>query len=186
MQEGTSALGYTAVAKPRVPRSAAAVRPWNTEALPRLPLLPEIDAIPQAPAKKKTLPRARAIPRPHMKISFRAIMLFFIAIALLSFLVYSHMQLSQIQRTNQELHVRLTTLRRQEAQLKNQFESSVRLSEIEQYATAELGMVKPGPDQIVYIDLGGEDHAVIIEQKTWWQSIRDTLSSALVTARDNF
>ena len=183
MQEGTSALSLTAVAPPRVlppPRAARAVtRPLRAPGIP----MPETRAVPGAPAKRgnPARSRTRAIERPHMKLDFRTVARFGIAVTILMFIVYGNMQLSQLQRENQKMKVELTLLQRQENQLRGQFENTVQLSEVERYAVSELGMVKPDASQILYIDLGGEDHAEVIEQKSFWQSIQDMLSSAMVT-----
>lgn len=200
MVEGTSVLNMTAVAHPRIQpkpraraeRGLAPAHPrtadYSRTAVPERIALPKEKTVslPKEQTRKKVKTTSKVIERPYMKLSFRMVALYTAAVALLMVIVYSNMQLSQIQKNNAQLRAELAALQRQESGLRNQIENNMQLSEVERYAKSELGMVKPDADQIIYIDLAGEDHAEVIEQKTFWETISEMFSSALVQAGEFF
>ena len=82
----------------------------------------------------------------------------------------------------QEQKKQLSTLQKENEQLKVSIENSLNLSNIEKVATEELGMQKLSSKQTVYITLPKKDYVesasekvVIEEEKTWWEKIADKI-----------
>ena len=82
----------------------------------------------------------------------------------------------------QEQKKQLSTLQKENEQLKVSIENSLNLSNIEKVATEELGMQKLSSKQTVYITLPKKDYVesasekvVIEEAKTWWEKIADKI-----------
>lgn len=173
MYEGTSALPLERpVIRPRLPRETARPAP-RTVTAPRE----------RVQARPVTRTGARVAERPAMKLSFRTVALFICAMALLLFIVYSYMELSQLNRAYLQNAKFLQDLKKDESELTRKVEAGVSLSEVEAYAVGELGMVKPSRDQIVYINLAGEDHAEIIPQKGFWGAVKQlfgTMSTKVI------
>ncbi|MCL2002500.1 MAG: hypothetical protein FWG72_00655 [Oscillospiraceae bacterium] len=114
-----------------------------------------------------------AIARPaSMRLKFRTVALFAGAMAVLLFIVYNQMELSQLSKANQTAVAELQALRREEAALNRRFDAGVSLNEVEAYAVGELGMVKPSKEQIVYIGVPSYDRAEVIRQESFWMSLR--------------
>ena len=61
-----------------------------------------------------------------------------------------------------ELESRLHELEEKQDRLRIAYESAFNLAEVEEYAIGELGMQKPGADQIFYIDTSSPDKAVVV------------------------
>lgn len=82
----------------------------------------------------------------------------------------------------QEQKKQLSTLQKENEQLKVSIENSLNLSNIEKVAKEELGMQKLSSKQTVYITLPKKDYVesasekvVIEEEKTWWEKIADKI-----------
>ena len=73
----------------------------------------------------------------------------------------------------------------EQAKLQIAYESAFNLTEIEEYATAQLGMQKPTADQIYYIDTSSPDKAVIVQQ-TEEDSFVDRVSDFLMGIGEYF
>ena len=176
MIDGTSALKLTAVAKPR-DLSRFDPRPRVRQAALEQPM-PRTAPTPVIPAAKTAeRVRTRAVARPAMRLSASSVLFFVAALALLMFIVHSYMQLSSLNSQNVRVEAEINSLRKQENVLRKQYESVMNFSEIERFATEELGMVMPDPAQIKYVKLSGDDHAEIIEQKTVWDHFKNLFSA---------
>jgi hypothetical protein len=111
-----------------------------------------------------------------MKLRFGTVALFACAMTVLLFIVYSYMELSQLNSACQSGAAELLALQKEENILSRRAEANLSLGEVEAYAIGELGMVKPARDQIVYISFPGEDHAEVVPQKGFWGSVKQLFS----------
>ncbi|MCL2083051.1 MAG: hypothetical protein FWH04_07440 [Oscillospiraceae bacterium] len=118
--------------------------------------------------------------RRYNKISLNKAAIFVVVIGLLLLIVHCCMQHSELSSGNQKMIKELSDLKKEESNLRNYAGQGVSLSEVEQYAITELGMVKPGAEQVLYVDLAGEEKAEIIGERGFWMSMGERLSSALV------
>ncbi len=107
--------------------------------------------------------RAQAIARP--RVSLWAVLGFMTAMFLMFFIVYSQMQLAEIGSAGAKLKSEINTLQKEQTRLLAERDQKIDLKEIERIATQKLGMVKPSADQIIYINLSGEDHAVVLRPR---------------------
>jgi cell division protein FtsL len=158
--EGTSALTLNP------PITAPQRRPVPRPAYPAAAEQPKV----AAPAK-------RIEKNPYMQVSFFTVFLFVAAIAALMFVVYKHMELSQLNDAGRRGAAELTALKREENDLNRRVEAGVSLSEVEAYAVGELGMVKPTGDRIVYIAIPAYDHAEIVQQTGFFGNVRQLFST---------
>jgi hypothetical protein len=160
MNEGTSALTLNPpVAIPRrLPKHKAppTARPGTAE----------------APARAKP-----ATVNPYMKLRFGTVCLFIGAITVLMVVVHSYMQLSQLDDVNRRLSGELTVLKKEETALNRMNQASVSLIEVEKYAVGELGMIKPGRDQVVYIGIQAEDRGETVRHEGFWGNVRQLFST---------
>lgn len=177
MNSGTSALQLTAVAKPR-DLSRFDPRPRVRQAALEQPM-PQTGTLPGSAVRERE--RTRAAARPAMRLQVHTVVLFAAALSLLLMIVYSYMQLSSLNSEQGAMEKELSALQKQENLLRKQYESAMDLRKIERFATEELGMVKPEASQIVYLNLAGRDHAEIIEQKTFWSSVKNLFSTVGVS-----
>jgi cell division protein FtsL len=102
--------------------------------------------------------RARAGARP----SAWTALAFLTAMALMFFIVYSYMRLTELSTEAKALSSEIAGLKKEESALVLEKNGMIDLKEIERIATDQLGMVKPSRAQIIYIDLSGEDHAEVL------------------------
>ena len=147
--QGVAARNYM----PRVPQYAVASNLARFDPRSRVR-----EAAQDLAAQKKA--KAEAAPRIYMRLSPVAFFSFVCAAALLLLIVFSCMQLSVLGIENSRLAKELGALREEEKTLANAETGAVNLSELENYARYELGMVKPDKDHVVYVNLSGKDHGV--------------------------
>ena len=93
-----------------------------------------------------------------------AILGMIVAAVLLVITIMAQSQLMSVSAQSVELQSRLTELKSEQTKLKIAYESAFNLTEIEEYATAHLGMQKPTASQVYYIDTSSPDKAVVIMQ----------------------
>lgn len=113
---------------------------------------------------------ARPISRKGQGISLLTVAGFALAAVMLVLLLMSHIRMTALSDAAAASQTRLTELSEQQHKLQAQYEQAFSLSEVERYATQELGMQKPRASQIVYLDaIGGSDRAEIItpEEEPW-------------------
>lgn len=110
---------------------------------------------------------ARKAPSRAAKISVSpfSVAAFLMAFALLFYIVFSYMNLSVINSTNEAMRKELTKLRNENTQLLKEYENKIMLSDVAARAEA-LGMVKPERAQITYLDLSGQDEAIVVERES--------------------
>ena len=136
--------GYTAPARAR--QAAAAEQAPSVRVLPR----------------PQTRTRTRAQAAPHLSV--RGTLVFLCVTALMLFIVYAYTQMAEMNNASQNLARDISQLQKEGAELLRQKNDLIDLEEIERAAVEDLGMIKPGRSQIIYINLSGEDHAEVIVQ----------------------
>lgn len=87
-----------------------------------------------------------------------------VVMALLVVMINSYVMLSKSTAETVTLRSEISQLRGEEMVLRAK--QTVDLESIEQYATQELGMVSLNSDKVVYLDVSGEDNAVISKNGT--------------------
>ena len=88
---------------------------------------------------------------------------FALAAVLLTACIMGKIYFTQAAAETAELQQQLEELTEEQEKLEIQYESSIDLNEIEEYAETELGMQKPRSDQIRYVNGSAQDKAKIIE-----------------------
>lgn len=187
MNSGTSALKLTAVAKPRE-LARFDPRPRVRQAAVEQPL-PRQGAVSGRPVREAVArpvassQRARTAARPAMRLSATTVVMFVAAVFLMLMIVYSYMELSTLNSFGGKLSDELSVLQKEENVLRGQYDNSMDIAEIERYVTQDLGMIKPDASQITYVKLSGEDHAEVIERKTFWDYVGGLFSTVAVSVK---
>lgn len=139
--------------------------------------------------RQKPLKVVKDIPNGQVKISNeqrkKQIKTTFLVISLFLLLLTISCRNSQIDRNFnhiQEQKRELSTLQKENEQLKVSIENSLNPSVIEKVAREELGMQKLSSKQTVYITLPKRDYVesasekiVIEEEKNWWEKLVDKI-----------
>ena len=99
---------------------------------------------------------------PRMK-SFKIILSSVLAVILLAASVVARIELTKATDKNAELNVKLNELRKENARLQIEYESSINLPELEDYAKNVLGMQKPESERIIEIYVDTSDKAIILK-----------------------
>lgn len=124
---------------------------------------------PQTPAARpkqqtRTRVRTRARAAARTKQSIAPLSLIGVAVAAFVFVIgiMAQIQLFEVSSQNVALQSQLSVLEEDQAKLRISYESAFNLAEIEEYATASLGMQRPSADQIFYIDTSAPDKALVL------------------------
>ncbi len=125
---------------------------------------PERTAPPQTQERTRTATRAQVQARSKQAVYPLAMLGILVAAVLAVIAIMAQIQLFDISSKTVELETRLKELQTEQTKLQIQYEGAFNLTEIERYATGQLGMRKPSADQIYYIDTSSPDRAVIIQQ----------------------
>ena len=91
-----------------------------------------------------------------------SVMSFLVIMGLLFMIVYSYMQISMLNETKNEMQNQISDLEQEHAAMLAGYEQKISLSELEEKAINEFGMVKADQEQVQYIDLSGSDYAVVL------------------------
>ena len=89
---------------------------------------------------------------------------FALAAALMVLLLMEHVKLTAVADMESSLNSELAQLREEETRLLIDYESTFNLTEIEEYARTQLGMVSASNSQRHYLNTGAEDKAVVLKQ----------------------
>lgn len=139
--------------------------------------------------KHKPLKVVKDIPKQQVKISNeqrkKQLKTTFLVIGLFLLLLTISCRNSQIDRNFnqiQEQKKQLSTLQKENEQLKVGIENSLNPSVIEKIAREELGMQKLNAKQTVYIALPKKDYVesasekiILEEEKSWWEELLDKI-----------
>ena len=115
--------------------------------------------------QEDALPQARSHARAKQSVAPAAVLGVLIAAAMFVVAIMAQIQLIGLASERVALEAELLDLQTENARLQIAYESAFNLTEIEEYAVTELGMQKPGADQITYIDTSSPDRAVVINDK---------------------
>ena len=124
------------------------------------------EAVPAARPRPQTEERVRANTKAKPKVS-QPLPLFAIlgtiAVAfVMILLLQSHVKLTELSNEAALFEGKIADLKVKQARLEIDYEKAFDLEEVEAYAMAELGMVKAGNEQIVFINNTLDDKAVIL------------------------
>lgn len=114
---------------------------------------------PQQPVRETKTVKA------HSQVPVASIAGFVAAAALLMLVIFSYVQLYEISAANDQLRRDLANIEAENVEMMNHYTGIVDLNAVELIATSQLGMQRPAQDQIVYVDLGNSDKAVIIDSQ---------------------
>ena len=137
----------------------------------------EYQQLPQEPQQQREVRVVKA----HSQVPVTSIMGFVAAAALLMLVIFSYVRLYEISSANDELRTDLTRIEAENAEMMNHYTGIIDLNAVELIATSQLGMHRPVQDQIVYVDLGNTDKAVIIDSQG-----ENVVSSAANAVVDTF
>lgn len=149
----SGSLAYDFTAQPEFPRE----REWGWPVEDERKVI-----IPAAPRVEERTAR-RPMVRSRQSVSPAAIIGFACAAVLLIFTLMAKIQLTAITDQSVALESTLAELKIEQARLQIEYESAFNLTEIEEYATRELGMQRPREEQIFYLQGSAPDKAVVIE-----------------------
>lgn len=150
----------------------------------------------QAGGYRETAPEVAAqpvaVPRPRvdrharrMRLSLSGALMFIVAFSSVMFIVYTYMQLSEMSAETAKLQKTLTAIKKENAGMLAQMDKQLDLAQLEQ-AAIEMGMVLPDKETIVYLDLSGEDHAVVLEKPGLWDSLMNAFASMSAKVHEYF
>lgn len=113
------------------------------------------------------LPREEAAQPQRAVRTFAPFSVFGIALCfvMIMLVVFGNVQFYEAKSRAAELKSQLYSLQQTQTQLMSKYESRIDLREIEKRAN-ELGLTTPRSEQIIYLDLSGEDNAEIYHEKT--------------------
>lgn len=129
-------------------------------------------------AKIIKMPQKNTRTRPQLTFGhlLRGIAAAAICFVLMSSLIYSQLQLNELNTSLQKVNKQLSNAKSEYIQLQMAAESKISLESVEEYATNVLGMQKLTSDQIEYIRINEGDRVEVSGQSSSasiWQKIAD-------------
>lgn len=155
-------------------------------ALPKQPHpeLPDEQTIRRQPRTVRVKAKAAFSPFVVVGLAMVAVMLFM--------MISAYVRLYEATEEVSALTSTLETLRDEQQVLLTQYESRIDLSRIEQMATLELNMTKPGADQTIYVNLAGPDKAEVITAnkseaaQTIWEAFSESINDLVTDLKAYF
>ena len=142
--------------------------------------------IPAAPRIREQAAAAAKV-KSTQSVSALAIIGYACAAVLLIFTLMAKIQLTEVTDTSAQLEEKLSDLKVAQNRLLINYEKAFNLTEIEEYATKQLGMQRPRDEQVFYLESTVPDKAVILkgedEDKT---SLGDRIFDALASIAEYF
>ena len=126
--------------------------------------------------REKTVVQERAAVR--ARVSPFAVTAFLAAFMLLFLIVYSYMTLTVLNSQNEAAKREIAKLANENAMLQKEYESKVTLAEVGEMAR-KLGMVKPDRARVTYIDLSGEDKAIVVREESLFARVVDGIGEKI-------
>lgn len=139
--------------------------------------------------KKAKLKIVEDLPRGEIKISKeqrkkQKKLILFVAIIFVILLTisYRNSQINEKFNNNQKLKKELSSLEKENEQLKVNIANGLNLNNIEKMAKEKLGMQKLTNKQIVYVNLPKKDYVeaaseeVVLEEKSWFEQILEKIN----------
>ena len=127
---------------------------------------PELDTeVPKArpTVRRKVKRKVKAREEAGYGISTFALVGFFVVVALAIMILMTYVQFAEVSLEMTRLENRYAELMEEEDTLRISYESAFDINEIEEYATAALGMTKPSAYQMSGVETQTADKAEIIE-----------------------
>ena len=87
------------------------------------------------------------------------------AICVLFLVIFAHQRLYESTMHNARLEAELAVLQEEQATLRSTYDNAVNLQGVEMAAVTQFNMGRPAAGQTVYVDLGGEDRAEVLQKK---------------------
>lgn len=134
--------------------------------------------------REKTVTAAKA--KTQQSISPLAIIGYMCAAVLLVFTLMAKIQLTEVTDTSAHLEQQLSDLKVAQKRLLINYEKAFNLTEIEEYATTELGMQRPRDEQVFYLESTVPDKAVILDGASDEESFGDRVFDALSSIGEYF
>ena len=161
-------------------------KPWKDSSA-REPELPELPELPQ----QRPADREKVIVKARASISLTAIFGFAAVLALLVMVISGYVRLYELNSVHADLSEQLESLQTEQSRLEASYESKLDMEQIEAVAASELGMHIPRDDQIVYLDMSGEDSAVVYDSDSMdvnsvFQALRNGFSYLIEYIRAYF
>lgn len=139
-----------------------------------LPSLPE-EQIQTSQAEQVLVVREKLAVSPFALVGIAVVAI------LLALAIASQLRLYAVQSTNGELQDQLEELEETHARLQSSYESNYDLSRVETYALTQLGMHQAQGSEVRYVDLSGQDEAVVLAPTATQEA-----SMVLTTFRESF
>ena len=141
--------------------------------------------IPAAPRIKEEVAAAARV-RTNQAISPLAIIGYVCAAILVIFTLMAKVQLTEVTDASANLEQQLSDLDVAQNRLLIDYEKAFNMTEIEEYATSQLGMQRPRDEQVFYLDSTVPDKAVIIDEKETENGFGDRILDALSSIAEYF
>ncbi len=87
------------------------------------------------------------------------------AICILFLVIFAHQRLYEGTMNNARLEAELAALQEEQALLRSTYDNAVNLQGVEMAAVTQFNMGRPAAGQTVYLDLGGEDRAEVLQKQ---------------------
>jgi hypothetical protein len=123
-------------------------------------------ARPRPQAEERVKAGIRAKPKAGQPLPLFAILGTLAVAFVMILLLQSHVKLTELSNEAALLEEKIADLKVKQARLEINYEKAFDLEQVEAYAMAELGMVKAGNEQIVFVNNTLDDKAVILNTKT--------------------
>ena len=144
--------------------------------------LPREQEKPQPKKKRQVKTKTYDVAKPNQGVSLFAIVGFGLFAVMMIFVLLARLQLTQITDEAARLEIRIQELSKAEARLKVDYESTFNLTEIEEYATKQLGMVR-NSDNVNFFQATNIDRAEIFETEkntsNFFEVFKNFISSLL-------
>ena len=141
--------------------------------------------IPAAPKIREEVATAARV-RTNQAVSPLAIVGYICAAILVIFTLMAKVQLTEITDASATLEQQLNELSVAQNRLLIDYEKAFNMTEIEEYATSNLGMQRPRDEQLYYLDSTVPDKAVIINEEATNDGLGDRILDALSSIAEYF
>ncbi len=123
--------------------------------------------------------RNKRLARAIFSISPVSLLFFGIALFAVLFIVYSSMKLTIVQNELGVIDNKIKALDKENIEMENTANNKIDLNWLSEYATNELKMTKVDFDNIVFVDISGEERTEIIEAPSFFDKLKKTFSTGL-------
>jgi cell division protein FtsL len=120
----------------------------------------EYEELPEKSRRSKA--RAYSVEKPKQGISLFAVAGFALFAVMMVFVLLARVQLTQISDETAKIETKISELSEEEARLRIEYERTFNLTEIEEYATKKLGMIRQGSDSVTFLAMTNVDRAEIL------------------------